>query len=303
MGFDMFKKILFATSATEATDQAARVAFNIAKSYQSHLNIFHVMGVPSRGYSQAIVDVKSKERVDVDEDYIAWVTEDIKTYYEKYLDEKLDYIIDVTVGLPAREILRQAKIVKPDLIVMGGSTGDEDETVYKKSSAGSTLQKVARAAKCPVLVVTRPAASFWGGVSNIVFGTDFSKTSDRAFDFAIKVAKALDCELSVFHALDITSLHTGKMLSQDEIEQQIRESLRKIRARYEPRLKELKAYSMDVWEGIPFIEIVKYARDKHADLLIMAHHSRRIPSGDMRLGGNVEQVIVRAGCPVISVNK
>lgn len=303
MGFDMFKKILFATSATEATDQAARVAFNIAKSYQSHLNIFHVMGVPSRGYSQVIVDVKSKERVDIDEDYIAWVTEDIKTYYEKYLDEKLDYIIDVTVGLPAREILRQAKIVKPDLIVMGGSTGDEDETVYKKSSAGSTLQKVARAAKCPVLVVTRPAASFWGGVSNIVFGTDFSKTSDRAFDFAIKVAKALDCELSVFHALDITSLHTGKMLSQDEIEQQIRESLRKIRARYEPRLKELKAYSMDVWEGIPFIEIVKYARDKHADLLIMAHHSRRIPSGDMRLGGNVEQVIVRAGCPVISVNK
>lgn len=303
MGFDMFKKILFATSATEASDHAARVAFNIAKSYQSHLNIFHVMGVPSRGYSQVIVDVKSKERVDVDEDYIAWVTEDIRTYYEKYLDEKLDYIIDVTVGLPAREILRQATIVKPDLIVIGGSTGDEDETVYKKSSAGSTLQKVAKAAKCPVLVVTRPAASFWGGLSNIVFGTDFSKTSDTAFDFAIKVAKALDCELSVFHALDITSLHTGKMLSQDEIEQQIRESLRKIRAKYEPRLKELKAYSMDVWEGISFIEIVKYARDKHADLLIMAHHSRRVPSGDIRLGGNVEQVIVRAGCPVISINK
>ncbi|MCD4720274.1 MAG: universal stress protein [Desulfobacula sp.] len=299
----MFKKILFATSATEASDHAARVAFNIARSYQSHLNIFHVMGVPSRGYSQVIVDVKSRERVDVDEDYIAWVTEDIRTYYENHLDEKLDYIIDVTVGLPAREILRQAKIVKPDLILLGGSTGDEDETVYKKSSAGSTLQKVAKAAKCPVLVVTRSAASFWGGLSSIVFGTDFSKTSDKAFDFAIKVAKALDCELSVFHALDITSLHTGKLLSQDEIEQQIRESLRKIRARYESRLKELKAYSMDVWEGIPFIEIVKYARDKHADLLIMAHHSRRVPSGETILGGNVEQVIVRAGCPVISINK
>ena len=303
MGFDMFKKILFATSATQASDHAARVAFNIAKSYQSHLNIFHVLGVPSRGYSQVVVDVKTKERVDVDEDYIAWVIEEIKTYYEKYLDKHLNYTIDVAVGLPAREILRQAKIVKPDLILLGGSTGDEDETVYKKSSAGSTLQKVAKAANCPVLVVNRPAASFWGGLSNIVFGTDFSKTSDKAFDFAIKVAKALDCELSVFHALDITPLHTGKILSQDEIEQQIRESLRKIRARYESRLKGLKAYSMDVWEGIPFIEIVKYARDKHADLLVMAHHSKRVPSGDTRLGGNVEQVIVRAGCPVISINK
>jgi len=299
----MFKKILFATSATVASDHAARVAFNIARSYQSHLNIFHVMGIPSRGYSQVVVDVKTKERVDVDEDYTAWVTEDIRTYYEKYLDESLDYSIDVAVGLPAREILRQAKNLKPDLILLGGSTGDEGESVYKKSSVGSTLQKVAKSANCPVLVVNRPAASFWGGLSNIVFGTDFSKTSDKAFDFAIKVAKTLDCELSVFHALDITSLHTGKMLSQDEIEQQIRESLRKIRARYESRLKELKGYSMDVWEGIPFIEIVKYARDKQADLLIMAHHSRKISSEDTRLGGNVEQVIVRAGCPVISINK
>ncbi|WP_457553481.1 universal stress protein [Desulfobacula sp.] len=298
----MFKKILFATSATKASDHAARVAFNIAKSYQSHVNIFHVLGVPSRGYSQVVVDVKTKERVDVDEDYIAWVKDEIKAYYGKYL-ENLNYTIDAAIGYPAREILRQAKTLKPDLIVIGGSTGDEEETVYKKSATGSTLQKVAKSANCPVLIVNRPAASFWGGLSNIVFGTDFSKTSDKAFDFAFKVAKVLDCELNVFHALDITSLHSGKMLSQDEIEQQIRESLRKIRARYESRLKELKDYSMDVTEGIPYMEIVKYARDKHADLLIMAHHSRRIPSGNIKLGGNVEQVIVRAGCPVISINK
>ncbi|SDT86407.1 universal stress protein [Desulfobacula phenolica] len=299
----MFKKILFATSASAASDHAARVAFNIAKSYQSDLNIFHVLGVPSRGYSQFVVDVKTKERVDVDEDYIAWVNEEIKTYYGKYLDENLNYTIDVAVGWPAREILRQAKTLKPDLILIGGSTGDEDETVYKKSSAGTTLQKVAKAANCPVLVVNRPAASFWGGVSNIVFGTDFSKTSDKAFEFALKVAKTLDCELHVFHALDISPLNSGRMLSQDEIEQQIRESIRKIRALYGERLKELSNYSMDVWEGIPYMEIVKYARDKHADLLIMAHHSRKLPSEDIRLGGNVEQVIVRAGCPVISVNK
>ena len=299
----MFKKILFATSATAASDHAARVAFNIARSYQSNLNIFHVLGVPSRGYSQVVVDVKSKERVDVDEDYLAWVNEEIKTYYAKYLDDSFDYSIDVEVGWPAREILRQAKKLKPDLILIGGSTGDEEESVYKKSAAGSTLQKSAKSANCPVHVVNRPAASFWGGLSNIVFGTDFSKTSDRAFDFAIKVAKTLDCELHVFHALDISPLNSGRMLSQDEIEQQIRESIRKIRSRYGARLKELKAYSMDVWEGIPYMEIVKYTRDKQADLVIMAHHSRKIVSEDIRMGGNVEQVIVRAGCPVISINK
>ncbi|MCG8688005.1 MAG: universal stress protein [Desulfobacterales bacterium] len=299
----MFKKILLATSATQASDHAARVAFNLAGNYNARLNLFHVLGVPSRGFSQVVVDVKTKEKVDVDEEYLFGVTEEIKAYYAKYLDKGLDHEIDVAVGFPAREILRQAKEFEPDLILLGGSTGDEDDSVYKKAAAGSTLHKVAKAAPCPVMAVNRPAASFWGGMSNILFGTDFSKTSDKAFEYALDLAKAMDCELHVFHALDITGIQSGKLLDQDEIEQQIRESLRKIRARYESRLKELKNYSMDVWEGIPFVEIVKYARDKHADLIVMAHHSRRLPAEDSRLGGNVEQVIVRAGCPVLSVNK
>jgi nucleotide-binding universal stress UspA family protein len=299
----MFKKILFATSATAASDHAARVAFNIAGNYNAHLDIFHVLGVPSRGYSQVVVDVKTKDRVDVDDDYIDWVKDEVKTYYSKYLENGLDHEINVAIGFPAREILRRARDTEPDLILLGGSTGDEDDSVYKKSMTGTTLQKIARSAKCPVLVVNRPAASFWGGLSNITFGTDFSKASDKAFDFAVKVAKALDCELHVFHALDIKSVASGRMLSQDDIEQKIRESLRMIRARYESRLKALKSYSMDVWEGIPFIEIVKYARDNHSDLIVMAHHSRKSDQADAILGSNVEQVIVRAGCPVISVNR
>ncbi len=162
---------------------------------------------------------------------------------------------------------------------------------------------MARAARCPVLVVTRPAASFWGGISSITFGTDFSKASDRAFEFALTLARKLDCELNVFHALAINSLSGEKLMSQDEIEQKIREKMRMIRARYEPRLKTLKLYNMEVWEGIPYMEIVKFARERHSDLIVMAHHSRKLETEDRVFGGNVEQVIVRAGCPVISINR
>lgn len=299
----MFKKILFATSATRASDHAARVAFNIARAYHARLDIFHVLGVPSRGYSQVVVDIKTQERVDVDDDYIAWVQEEITTYYGDYLKNGLDYDIHVAVGLPAREILRQARDTEPDLILLGGSTEAEHEGVYKKTVAGTTLQKVARSARCPVLVVTRPAASFWGGVSNITFGTDFSKASDKAFDFALKMAQTLDCELNVFHALSVGNLSSDRLLSQDEIEQKIREKMRMIRARYEPRLKTLKQYTMEVWEGIPYMEIVKFARERHSDLIVMAHHSRKLMTDDNVFGSNVEQVIVRAGCPVISINR
>ena len=55
----MFKKILFATSATPACDHAARVAFDMAQRYDAHISIFHVMGIPTRGYSQVVIDVKT----------------------------------------------------------------------------------------------------------------------------------------------------------------------------------------------------------------------------------------------------
>jgi nucleotide-binding universal stress UspA family protein len=99
-------------------------------------------------------------------------------------------------------------------------------------------------------------------------------------------------------------MHMGRMLTQDEIETRIRESLRRIRGRYVAKIKDqIKDYSFDVWEGVPYVEVVKYAREKHADLIVMAHHTSRTSEADNRLGSNIEQVIVRAGCPVISVNK
>lgn len=297
----MFKKILFATSATAASDHAARVAFDMAARYNAELCLFHVLGVPTRGYSQVVLDVKTGERVDLDDEYISWVKEDIKSHYTKQLETAKAVEIKVAVGFPHREILREARAAEPDLIIMGGSTSQEAVSVYQKSIVGSTLQRVAKSARCPILVVNRPAASFWGGMSNIVFGTDFSKASDAAFHFAYTLATTLKCELHLFHALDITSVQMGRVLTQDEIESKIRKSLRRIRGRHS--VEGIENYSIDVWEGIPYVEIVKYAREKHADLIVMAHHTRKMDPEDTRLGSNIEQVIVRAGCPVISINR
>ncbi len=299
----MFEKILFSTSATPACDHAARVAFNMAQLYGAHIDVFHVLGVPTRGFSQVVVDVKTKEKVILDDEYRSWVNEEIKTYYDHQLADAKKAEISVAVGVPHREILRRARETKPDLIVMGGSTGEEDDSVYKKYLTGSTLQRVTKVAPCPVLVVNRPAASFWGGISNVVFGTDFSKASDAAFRFAFKVAQELGGELHLFHALDISGMHLGRMLSQDEIESQLREARRRIRGRYLPDMEGFKTFSVEVWEGLPYVEIVKYARENHADLIVLAHHSQKVDSADGRLGSNIEQVIVRAGCPVISVNR
>jgi nucleotide-binding universal stress UspA family protein len=299
----MFKKIMFATSATPACDHAARVAFNMAKRYGAHIDVFHVLGVPTRGFSQVVLDVKTKEKVVLDDEYQAWVKEEVKTYYTNQLKDALSAEIHVVIGVPHREILRYIRNAEPDLIVMGGSTGQDEESVYKQSMTGSTLQRVAKASPVPVLVVSRPAASFWGEISNVVFGTDFSKASDAAFKFALKVAREVDGDLHLFHALDISALHMGRILTQDEIESKIRDARQLIRGRYVPQMEGFKKFAIEVWEGLPYIEIVKYAREKQADLIVLAHHSQKRDEKDTRLGSNVEQVILRASCPVISINR
>lgn len=299
----MFNKILFASSATPACDHAARVAFEMASQYNAEISVFHVLGVPTRGYSQEVLDIRTGEKVPLDDDYIEWVTEEIKTYYSKQLEKADKYHIAIGVGLPHREILREAQRSKPDLIILGGTTEVGTVSVYQKSMVGSTLHRVAKAAKCPVLAINRPAASFWGGLSNIVFGTDFSKASDATFNFVKKLARTLNCELHIFHALDISGIQMGKIITQDEIEMKIRDRLSLIRRKYVREIEDLKDYSFDVWEGIPYMEIVKYAREKHADLIVMASHALKSDAEDSRLGSNIEQVIARAGCPVLSVNR
>jgi len=299
----MFKKILFATSATKACDHAARVAFNISNFYNSHMNIFHVIGVPSRGYSQIVTDVKTKEKVEVDDEYIAWVKEEINLYYAELLPKTKSHEIKTSVGYPHREILREIRKNSPDLLIMGGSTEEEGTPVYKFDSIGSTLQKVVKASVCPVLLVNRAAASFWSSISNVVFATDFSKSSDAAFDFACKLTRNIGSELHIFHAQKISLSPDSEVFTQDAIEQRMREKLRFFRKKYVSKMEGIDNYSIEVWEGTPYIEIVKYSREKFADLIIMAYNSKISGTGDEELGSNIKQVILRAGCPVLCINK
>ncbi len=311
----MFKKILFATSATEACDHAARVAFDMAQRYNAEIHVFHVLGIPTRGYSQMVVDVTTGEEITLDDNYRDLVREEIRTYYDHQIEKTENWSIDVTTGLPHREILRIARDLKPDIIVMGGSTGASGAYAHQKNVTGSTYQRVAGVARCPVMVINRPAASFWGGFSNVLFATDFSNAANRAFDFAFTLVKELQCEFHIFHALDITKskditdFQINTSHTQDTIEDEIRKAGEQLRFKYASRLGDFKNYAMEVWEGIPFVEIVKYGREHHADLIVMAHNTRK---PEVNIGGNeteaaigsvAEQVILRANCPVITINR
>ena len=54
--------------------------------------------------------------------------------------------------------------------------------------------------------------------------------------------------------------------------------------------------------GRDVVTLLKYAREKQADLIVMAHHTREVDIEAAELGSTVEQVVLRAACPVASVN-
>ena len=299
----MFKKILFATTASPTCDNAAKVAFDLELKWDAKLIVFHVLGIPSRGYSPFVTDVRTGEIMEPDPDYIEWVKEEMKNTYDKLLADSENSQIDAAVGVPSREILRKARKENVDLIIMGAHTRQEDVGATRyRNIVGSTMQKVAKSARCPVVIINRPCTTCWKLFSNIVFGTDFSKAADYAYRWAYNLAKEVGAKLHLFHACDINTSAAGVVMGQAEIENKIQEAKAKMEARYISKMNGYDNYDIEVREGIPYIEILKLAREKTGDLIVMAHHTREIDPEKAALGSTVEQVALRSACPVASVN-
>ena len=188
----MFDKILFATTASPICKDAADVAFDLAKKYDSQLTVFHVFGLPTHGFSQFAEDLKTGQtEVEQDDEWTKRVTEEMRSTFADKLAEAESCELEAVVGAPPPGDLEGSAVTRDiDLIVMGSHTRQEDTAATRfRSVVGNTMQKVAKAARCPVLIVSRPCQTCWWYFSNIVFGTDFSKAAHSAFKFALQYCK------------------------------------------------------------------------------------------------------------------
>ena len=299
----MYEKILFATTSSALCHDASNVAFELAQKHHSKLYIFHAVGFPTRGFGAFVVDFKTGEREYYSQEYVNKVKEGIEKTYADALKGLDDYVIETRVGVPHTEILRLARKEDIDLIVMGPHTREEKGAMLYRDMVGSTMQAVTQNARCPVMIVGRSVPKEKLEFANIVFGTDFSKASDAAFLFAYEIAKKLGSKLYLLHSVDIGPSAGRVIHAQEEIEKRLADAKQKIRDSYIVRMEGFENYEIGAWEGIPYMEIVKFARRNEADLIIMAHHSTERDPEKALLGSTVEQVVLRANCPVVSVNR
>jgi len=299
----MFKKILLATTASPNCDSAAKVAFDMQLKWDTKLIVLHVFGVHRKNYTPFGKKGKTIKKKVMDEEYAALVIEEMENIYAEELKHTQNIVLKAKIGRPDKEILRMAHEKDVDLIVMGAHTREEGVGPLRlRSVVGNTMQRVAKSARCPVIIISRPITSNLKLFSNIVFGTDFSKASDSAFPFTCKLAKEAGAKLYFFHALNIYYGEAGQVRQQAEIEEMIKDAREKIEKKYISQLDGFDNYEIEVWEGIPYVEIVKFAREKSCNLIVLAHHTKIIESSLASFGSTIEQVVLRATQPVASIN-
>ncbi len=149
MTASLFKDIAFCTDFSNHADEAFTVAKDLAWHYGATLHIVHVMVNFSVSpplhttYMPIEYDPKFVEEVTVA------ATEAIQSRYIANLKEKQPHQVHLLSGYSSTEILRLAKEVPLDLIVMGshGLTG------LAHVLFGSTADRVVRRAPCSVLTV------------------------------------------------------------------------------------------------------------------------------------------------------
>ncbi len=141
-----FKNILFCTDFSESADFAFLFAIKIAlENPENQLFLLHV--IPEiesqfwKSYIYEVGDVDSKARSDLDQK--------IQQSYTSKLPENINLHSEFRIGKDSQEILDFTQQKQIDLIVIGHSS----TSLLQKTFFGDITEKIARKAKCPVLII------------------------------------------------------------------------------------------------------------------------------------------------------
>ncbi|HUK35239.1 MAG TPA: universal stress protein [Vicinamibacterales bacterium] len=139
----------------------------------------------------------------------------------------------------------------------------------------------------------------------IVFASDFSKASGKAFATAVQTAKRTHASLSIVHVLAPFLPVGPDQYVGPETWEEIDEQARKWATRQldtlatKARTKGVRAKGFLV-EGTPAREITRFAKRHRADLMIIGTHGRT-GLAKLFLGSVANQIVATASCPVMTV--
>ena len=142
-------------------------------------------------------------------------------------------------------------------------------------------------------------------IRRILFATDFSKASVKAFDTAVTLAKANGATLILLHAIPpLTPIMPEQPIGDhtwEQIDLRGRQWAKEQLARLAQKATNAGIHATSaLTDGEPARQIVRMVRAKKADLLVVGTHGR---TGLTKffLGSVAARVVATAPCPVVTV--
>ncbi|MCW5774504.1 MAG: universal stress protein [Rhodospirillaceae bacterium] len=129
-------------------------------------------------------------------------------------------------------------------------------------------------------------------IRSILFATDLSERSDRAFARAVALAREHGAKLTVVHVVEGELPVALVARRRDEASQIVAAELSAL----QPRLK----VELTLETGDPYAAILQCAKSVDADLIVLGRHRAR-PLVDLFVGTTVERVIRLGALPVLVV--
>jgi nucleotide-binding universal stress UspA family protein len=179
------KRILVPTDFSKYSDEALKLASQIARKYDSEIILLHMLELPHQA-NDPMSGGKSIPEIMLYKDRAI-------SNLEELMDSDFLKGINVSEAVEFKKahegILDACEKNNVDLIIMGshGTSGFDELLV------GSNAEKVVRFSKIPVLVVKKEAKDF--KARNFVFASDFSKETRKPFRKMLEFAKIFDSNL------------------------------------------------------------------------------------------------------------
>lgn len=206
---------------------------------------------------------------------------------------------------PAPIIVEVAARTGSDLIALGthGRSG------FERLLLGSVTERVLRTTRCPVLTVPPPAVRTSAlPYEHVLCGIDFSEPSLAALELAMSVALESKSRLTLLHVVEFP------VESQNQTFVALPFDIGAFRASVQvdaaERLARLIPDDVKAWcqpatritYGKAYEQILDAATGSRADLIVLGVHGRN--ALDLMLfGSTTNQVIRRATCPVLTLNR
>lgn len=141
-------------------------------------------------------------------------------------------------------------------------------------------------------------------IKTILFPTDFSNGARAAMDHAISLARDYNAKLVLLYVIQDISIAEWYIPSSisvtDLVEDMQKSAMREMDKWYAEVSAIVKDADKMVVRGVPFVEIIKTAKDRNADMIVIGTHGRT-GIDHMLFGSTAEKVVRKAPCPVLTV--